>query len=163
MPGAQDEEASRFEAVSGDRHARRIPKEGNAMSGSNKEPPHPRRSSAERAIQSLVLFSTLLGAIFLVQVYGVLPPLAIDLVATGWVLFVVDSVLTFVAPNASYVLAFALAILALASSLPQSSHYSFLVNGDLIPAATFVIGTAAQILLIVVLLYHFIMVGKRRQ
>lgn len=125
------------------------------------QPSAGKRSSPERAIQGLVLFSTALGVLFLAQVYGTLPSLVFDFVAVGLALFVVDSILTFVAPWASYVLAFALAVSALASSLPQSSHYAFLANGQLVPSATFLFGSAAQVLLIAAVLYHFTL-GKRR-
>ncbi len=109
-----------------------------------------------RAIQSLIIFSTLLGILFLWQVYGVLPSIAFDLLAVGWGLFVVDSALTFVRPKIAYYLGLVLAILALATSLPQSTHYSFIQNGVLLPSATFVAGTAAQVLIIVLVLYHFV-------
>jgi hypothetical protein len=113
-----------------------------------------------RPIQALVLFSALLGVLFLVQVYGVLPAQLFDFVAVGWVLFVIDSILTFTNPSVSYAMAFALAVLALASSLPQSAHYAFIENGVLLPAATFVLGSVAQALLVILVPYHFI---KRRR
>lgn len=109
-----------------------------------------------RAIQLLVLFSTALGVVFLWQVYGLLPADAFDFVATGWVLFVVDSALTFLRPRVSYYLAFVLAFLALASSLPQSAHYAFVEEGALLPSATFVIGSVAQVLLLIFVPYYFL-------
>jgi hypothetical protein len=109
-----------------------------------------------RLIQALVLFSTLLGVLFLVQVYGVLPAAVFDFVALGWVLFVVDSILTFTNPSVSYAMAFALALLALVSSLPQTVHYAFIENGVILPAVTFILGTTAQVLLLVLVPYHFI-------
>jgi hypothetical protein len=119
------------------------------------------RSNGEKAIQAMVLFSTLLGMLFLVQANGLLPALVFDFVATGWILFVVDSVLTFAAPRPAYALAFVLAILALASSLPQSAHWAFIINGDLLPAATFVLGVVAQFSLLVLVPFHF-MTERRR-
>lgn len=114
------------------------------------------KSRTERMIQGLIVISTLLGALFLAQAYGTVPPFVFDFVAVGWVLFVIDSVLTFVRPKVSYILGFFLAILALGSSLPEPSHWAFLANGDLLPAATFVVGSLAQSLLIVLVAYHFI-------
>lgn len=90
------------------------------------------------------------------QVYGVLPADIFDFVATGWVLFIIDSVLTFTNPKVSYYMAFVLAILALFSSLPESAHYTFIENGVLLPAATFILGSLAQVLLVVFVPYHFI-------
>lgn len=109
-----------------------------------------------RLIQVDVVFSAVLGVIFLVQVYGVLPSQFFDFVFVGWVLFVLDSVLTFTNPRVSYAMAFALALLALVSSLPQSAHYAFIENGVLLPAATFVLGTLAQVLLLILVPYYFL-------
>jgi len=118
-------------------------------------------SPSGKAIQATVLFSTVLGVAFLWQVYGLVPPFVFDFVAAGWVLFVADSALTFLRPAASYVLAFVLALLALASSLPQSAHYAFIQEGAIAPAATFIVGTAAQILLVILVPYHFLLGGRR--
>ena len=116
--------------------------------------------SSGRAIQAVVLFSTVLGVPFLWQVEGLLPPYVFDFVATGWLLFLIDSALTFLRPRASYALAFVLALLALGSSLPQSAHYAFIEEGAILPSATFIAGTVAQALLLVLVPYHFL--GKRR-
>jgi hypothetical protein len=112
------------------------------------------------AIQSLILFSVLLGVVFLVQVYGVLPGPVFDVIFVGWVLFVVDSVLTFVRRTVAFYLAFILAVLALASSLPQSAHYAFIQAGELLPSATFILGSLAQVLL--VLLVPYFVIRQRR-
>ncbi len=98
----------------------------------------------------------MLGIAFLWQVNGMLSAAAFDFVAIGWALFVVDSLLTFIRPRLSYYLGFALAVLALAASLPQSAHYSFLQNGLLLPTATLVVGSIAQGLIIVLVLSHFV-------
>lgn len=102
------------------------------------------------------MLSTLLGLLFLVQAYSVLPPEALTFVVVGWVFFAVDSVLTFFRPKASYYLAFVLAGLALGSSLPQTAHYAFIANGELLPSTTFILGSVAQILLLVLVPYHFL-------
>jgi hypothetical protein len=124
------------------------------------QPVQPSRSRTERAIQGLILFSTLLGALFLVQAYGTVPAFVFDFIAIGWVLFVFDSLLTFVRRQVSYLMGFFLAILALASSLPQPTHWAFLTNGDIIPAATLVIGSLAQSILIIVVAYHFVVARR---
>jgi hypothetical protein len=98
----------------------------------------------------------------LVQAYGVVPSFVFDFVAIGWVLFVVDAVLTFLYPRPAYVFALALAVLALASSLPQSSHWGFVVNGDVLPAFTFLAGSAVQVVLVVLVPYYFVTSRKRR-
>ncbi len=113
-----------------------------------------------RAVQSLVVFSAVLGVPFLLEVNGLLPAAAFDFVFAGWVLFVVDAFLTFLRPVPAYALAFVLAILALASSLPQSAHYGLIESGELLQAATFVLGSAAQVLLLVLVPLYFL--GRRR-
>lgn len=116
--------------------------------------------SIPKAIQALIIFSVILGVLFLVQAYTLVPPSVFDFVAAGWALFVVDSVLTFVKPRLSYYLAFVLALLALASSLPQTTHYAFIESGDILPAATFLLGSVAQVLLVILVPYHFL-IGRR--
>ena len=112
--------------------------------------------SLARVIQAIVIFSVALGVVFLVQVRGLVPDYVFDYVAAGWVLFVVDCGLTFLRPRISYALAFVLAVLALASSLPQSVHYAFITSGDVLPAATFILGSAAQFLLVFLVPYFFL-------
>jgi len=112
--------------------------------------------STGSAIQATVLFSTLLGVAFLWQINGLFPPPLFGAFATGWALFVVDSALTFMRPNVSYVLAFCLALLVLAASLPQSAHYAFIQEGAVLPAATFAAGSLAQVLLVMLVPYHFL-------
>jgi hypothetical protein len=118
-------------------------------------------SSTGRAVQLLVLFSTALGVLFLTQVYGVVPAALFDFLALGWVLFVVDSILTFYNPSVSYYMAFALAALALFTSLPQSTHYGFIETGQILPSAIFILGSAAQALILVFVPYHFIAERRR--
>jgi hypothetical protein len=113
-----------------------------------------------RSIQAVILFSAALGVLFLWQAAGLLPGFVFDFIAFGWVLFVVDSALTFVRPRISYLLAFVLAILALSASLPQSAHWAFIQEGDLVPAAIFITGSIAQILLLILVPYHFVR-GRR--
>jgi hypothetical protein len=113
-------------------------------------------SSMGRAIQAVIVFSTLLGVVFLWQVDGLVPPPVFDFVATGWVLFVIDCALTFVKPRASYALGLVLALLALATSLPESAHYAFIQEGAVLPAAIFLTGTGAQLLLIGLVSYYFV-------
>jgi hypothetical protein len=118
-------------------------------------------SSLPRVIQGLILFSTLLGIVFLWQAYSALPADAFAFVAFGWVLFVVDSVLTFVRPLPSYYLGIVLALVALAATLSQPAHFALVSLSDLLAAATIVLGSAAEILLIVVGAYYVISIRKK--
>ena len=109
-----------------------------------------------RAIQALIVASSVLGIALLYEINSVVPPDVFDFVALGWALFVVDSALTFVRPVISYYFGLVLAVLALSASLPQSAHWSFIENGLLVPSAIFVTGSAFQVLIIVLVIYHSI-------
>jgi hypothetical protein len=113
-----------------------------------------------RLIQGLIIFSTLLGVLFLWQVYGLLPPIAFTFVSVGWVLFAVDSVLTFYRPKVSYYLGLVLALLALGETLSQPAHYALVAGGNILAATTLILGAAAQ-LLIVVFVLVFILKGRK--
>ncbi len=112
--------------------------------------------SLGKTIQTLIFFSVALGVVFLAQVYDILPRDVFAFIAVGWVLFVADAGLSLIRPRASYYLAFVLAVLALASSLPQTAHYAFIESGELLPSATFILGSAAQVLLVVLVPYYFV-------
>ncbi|HXW36542.1 MAG TPA: hypothetical protein VEJ36_01370 [Nitrososphaerales archaeon] len=112
--------------------------------------------SVPNAIKGLVYFSVILGVVFLAQAQGALPHPVFDIIALGWALFVVDALLTRVRVKASFYLAFVLAVLALVSSLPQTAHYAFIEEGELLPSATFILGSLAQITLVVLVPYYFL-------
>jgi len=114
-----------------------------------------------RAIQGLILFSTALGVFFLWQVYPLLPPTAFDFVAFGWVLFLVDSILTFIRSVPSYYLGLALALFALVETLSQPAHYVIVESGSPAATATLVVGSSAQAMLIVLVVY-FILSRRRK-
>lgn len=113
-------------------------------------------SSLPRVIQGLIIFSTVLGVVFLWQAYPLLPPDAFDFVAFGWVLFVADSLLTFFRPVASYYLGIVLAIVALAATLSQPAHFALVGSGALLASATIISGSVAEVLLVVVGAYYVI-------
>jgi hypothetical protein len=109
-----------------------------------------------RGIQGVILFSTLFGVAFLYEVYPILPSFVFDALAFGWVLFVIDSVLTFVMPRVSYYLGLVLAAVAFLATVSQPEHYALVASGDIAATATIFVGSAAEILLILlVLVYHF--------
>lgn len=107
-----------------------------------------------KAIQGLIIFSAVLGALFLWEARPLLPASVFDFILVGWALFVLDAGLTFVKPVPAYYLGLVLAVLTLASSLPQPAHYAFLQDGQYLAAATFLAGTAAQFVLIPSVLYY---------
>lgn len=113
-------------------------------------------SAIPRAIQALILFSTVLGVFFLMQAYPVLPSFVFYFISFGWVLFVVASVLTFVRPRGSFYLALVLAVAALAATLSQPEHYALVESGNVPATITLFLGSAAEILIVVLTLYYFL-------
>lgn len=109
-----------------------------------------------RAIQALILFSTVLGVFFLWQAYPLLPPVVFYGLLFGWGLFAVDSALTFIRPRLSYYLGMALAAIALTETLSQPEHYALVENGDLAATVTIVLGSASQALLIILAGYYVV-------
>jgi len=104
--------------------------------------------SAARVIQGLIVFSTVLGVFFLWQAHPLLPGDVFDILAFGWLLFVVDSVLTLVRPRISYYLGLVLAVIALSETLTQPEHYALVENGNVPATIILVLGSVAQALLI---------------
>ncbi|MDG6963402.1 MAG: hypothetical protein JRN16_01595 [Nitrososphaerota archaeon] len=117
--------------------------------------------SIQRAIQGSIIFATLFGVPFLVEVHPVLPAVVFDSVGFGWVLFVVDSALTFVRPRESYYLGVVLAAAALLATWSQPAHLSLIEGGDLVAAATIIIGTVTEVAIIGLTAY-FLAAGKRK-
>ncbi len=118
-------------------------------------------ASLQRAMQGLILFSTILGVAFLWQAYPLLPTDVFYALLFGWSMFVVDSVLTFFRPRASYILGMALAAVALIETLGQPEHYSLVQSGELAPTLTIILGSGSQILLIVLVAYFFVKSRKK--
>lgn len=118
-------------------------------------------SRLARLIQALILFATLFGVAFLYEVYPVLPSFVFDTVAVGWVLFVVDSALSFVRPKASYYLAFVLSLLAFGATVSQPQHYALIASGDVPATLTIFIGSAVELLLMAFVLVYVFTEGKK--
>jgi hypothetical protein len=107
------------------------------------------------ALRGLILFSTLLGVLFLFLAFGSIPAPVFDLIGVGWVFFVAASVMLFVRPRTAFAMAFVLAILALSVSLPEPAHYAFFTAGEFLQGTVFLLGSSAQALLIVLVPYYF--------
>jgi len=118
-------------------------------------------SALPRAIQGVILFSTVLGVFFLWQAQPLLPTEVFYFLVFGWVLFVIDSVLTFVRPRLSYYLGLALAVLALGETLSQPEHYQLVESGNVPATIILVLGSVAEALLIALVLYQLI--SERRK
>jgi hypothetical protein len=119
-------------------------------------------SGLARAIQGVILFATVFGIAFLYEVYPVLPSFVFYTVATGWVLFVIDSVLTFVRPKASYYLGLVLAVLAFGATVSQPAHYSLVASGNIPATLTIFVGSGAELLLIFLVL-AYVITGRKKE
>jgi len=117
--------------------------------------------STARVIQGLIIFSAILGVFFLWQAQPLLPSDVFDVLAFGWLLFVADSILTFVRPRISYYLGLVLAIVALSETLTQPEHYALVENGNVPATIILVLGSATQALLIGSVIWYI--VSERRK
>jgi len=119
--------------------------------------------SAARVIQELIIFSAILGVFFLWQARPLLPPGSdvFAILTLGELLFVGDSILTFVRPRISYYLGLVLAIVALSETLTQPEHYALVENGNVPATIILVLGSVAQALLIGFVLWFII--SERRK
>ncbi|HYB76532.1 MAG TPA: hypothetical protein VEC08_06210, partial [Nitrososphaerales archaeon] len=102
-----------------------------------------------KTIQGLIVASTLLGIALLFEIYAVVPLEVFEIVSIGWVCFVIDCFLTFIRPNASFCIGLILSILGLSASLPQSTHWEFIQEGQLVPSAIFITGSIMQGIIVV--------------
>ena len=117
-----------------------------------------------RAIQGLILFSTLLGVFFLWQAYPLIFPVVpyvFYALLLGWVLFVFDSILTFVRTRVSFYLGVVLAAIALTETLIQPEHYSLIQSGNVSAAIIIVLGSVSQALLIVLTIFYLVTSRKK--
>jgi hypothetical protein len=114
-----------------------------------------------KAIQGLILFSTVLGVFFLWQAQPLLPSDVFYFLVFGWGLFVIDSALTFLRPRLSFYLGLILAVLALGETLSQPEHYQLVESGNVTATIILVLGSVAQALLIAFVLYHLISERKK--
>ncbi len=114
-----------------------------------------------RAIQGLILFSTVLGIFFLWQAYPLLPATVFYALTFGWVLFVVDSALTFVRPKVSYYMGLVLALVALSETLTQPEHYQLVENGNVPATIILILGSISQAALIGLTGYYLL--TKRKE
>jgi len=119
-------------------------------------------ANSGKLIQGLILFSTLFGVLFLWEVYPLLPTSVFEVLTFGWVLWVIDSLLTFVRPKVSHYLGLVLALITMAATLSQPEHYSLVASGDLEATATLVVGTTAQIILVLAVIYRYAVSGRSK-
>lgn len=119
------------------------------------------RSSLEKVINVLVYLSVALGVGLLVQVYGVLPAGVFFSILGGWIAYLVAALLVWRKHTKVYPVILLLAVLTLAVSLPQPAHFALVNSAQILAASTFILGSAIQICLIV-LIALFLFVRRKR-
>jgi hypothetical protein len=97
----------------------------------------------------LIYLSVALGIVLLPQLYVLVPSWLFFSVLGGWLAYLLVAVLAATGRNVAYPLAFVLAILTLAVSLPQPEHSSYVAAGFSLASATFVAGSIVQLMLII--------------
>ncbi len=100
-------------------------------------------------VDSLIYASVTLGAILLIQLYGLVPPGLFYSVLIGWALYLLVAIGASVGRELAYPSALALSLLTLLFSLPQPEHYSLVSGGLTLAAVTFILGSAVQVGVIV--------------
>ena len=107
--------------------------------------------SLRRIVDLLVYLSVALGVVLLPQLYGLVPSWLFLSILVGWVAYLIVAVLVVKGRPIAYPLAFVLALLTLAVSLPQPEHYSFVEAGPSLASGTFLVGSALQFALIILI------------
>ncbi len=121
----------------------------------------PKRSKLGLTIDALVYLSVLLGAALLLQAFNQLPPSVAYAVLGGWLVYVVAAVLVLRKVRGAYPLVIGLAMLTLIVSLPQPEHYTLLNPGQILAGATFLLGSAVQVCLIILIPAYFLRSRKK--
>ena len=112
--------------------------------------------SIRRTIDVLIYLSVAMGIVLLLQLYAIVPSWLFYSVLVGWVAYVVVAVLAVRGLRIAYPLAFVLSILTLVVSLPQPEHQSFIEAGWSLASITFLVGSALQLALLVLIPVYFL-------
>jgi len=109
-------------------------------------------ASLRNAVDLLIYLSVALGVVLLPQLYGLVPSWLFLSVLVGWLAYLIVAVLVVVKRRSiAYPLAFVLALLTLMVSLPQPAHYSYVEAGPSLASATFLLGSAVQLSLVILI------------
>ena len=108
-------------------------------------------ASLRNTVNLSVYLSVALGVVLLPQLYGLVPSWLFLSVLVGWLAYLVVAVSVAKGRSIGYSLAFVLALLTLAVSLPQPEHYSYIEAGPSLASGTFLFGSAVQLALIILI------------
>ena len=113
--------------------------------------------SLRRTIDLLIYLTVVVGVVLLPQLFLLVPTWLFFSVLVGWIAYLAVAVLAAAKRRIAYPLAFVLSILTLGVSLPQPAHYSYVEAGLSLASSTFIVGSALQVVLLVLIpiyLYH---------
>ena len=113
--------------------------------------------SLRRMIDLLIYLTVVVGVVLLPQLFLLVPTWLFFSVLVGWIAYLAVAVLAAARRRIAYPLAFVLSILTLGVSLPQPAHYSYVEAGLSLASSTFIVGSALQVVLLVLIpiyLYH---------
>ena len=107
--------------------------------------------SLRRTIDLLIYLTVALGVVLLPQLFLLVPTWLFFSVLVGWLAYLAVAALVAAKRRIAYPLAFALSILTLGVSLPQPEHYSYVKAGLSLASSTFIVGSALQLVLLVLI------------
>ncbi|MEM4311479.1 MAG: hypothetical protein QXX95_03735 [Nitrososphaerales archaeon] len=103
------------------------------------------------AINLLIYLSVFLGLLLILQIYGVVSEGLFYSILIGWITYFILAVLTFMNKGFVYPIVLVLATLTLMVSLPQTTHYTFIIKGNILASITFLAGSSFQIVLLILI------------
>ncbi len=113
----------------------------------------------KRIANYLVYASVVLGVFLLAQLYGIVPSWLFYSVLTGWIVYLATAILI-ARGTEVYPVAFVLAVLTLAVSLPQPEHATMVQAGFSAGTLTFLAGSILQVGVIITIAAYLVL--KRR-
>jgi hypothetical protein len=104
-----------------------------------------------RTIDISIYLSVAVGVLLLIQLFPLVPAWLFYSVFLGWIAYLLVATAVAKGYYKTYPVAFILAILTLAVSLPQPEHQSFVAAGISLASITFIVGSVLQIALLILI------------
>jgi hypothetical protein len=109
-----------------------------------------------RVVDALIYYSVAFGVVLLLQLWFSVPRWLFYTVLAGWIAYFFTAIAIMRHHKEAYKVAILLAILTLVVSLPQPEHYAFVKEGITIASMTFIVGSALQLCITVLLAIAFL-------
>jgi len=108
----------------------------------------------------LIYASIFLGAALLIQLFAIVPVWLFSSVLAGWIAYLIVAMAIAKGMKVTYPLSLVLAILTLAVSLPRPEHYSMAPAGLSPASLTFIVGSALQVAVILIVSSYLFMTRR---